>query len=760
MTWRGLLVIFLRKGIRGFLTKKSVLSLLTLLITILIVCAIYGHNMGDSFVGLDRALYAPILETGKFLETAKLLFWDTKGAIIPGYYAPLSSMSLMVDKWLIGSEIPAPRWTLLLNLLFHCANGILVFLLLRTLGVPRVASHLATFIFLVHPVQVSSVCWFAERKNLMSMSFYLIAYFSYVRFRIGNSPFPYLAAILCFVASCMSKPAVILFPCVLVVNELLGVPADSDAGPKTGQLETPIEHGHPGEKSKARSPARSLETSWRRVTRTTIWPTVPFFVISLCFGLIAIGTEPADYIELPLLHRPFLAASAICFYVSKIVLPIEIVHIYPRWNIDSASFEWWIPIIILIVATILLYRFRKKFGIFFWWGLANFLVALVPVLGIVKFGSLGISFVSNHFLYLPMLGISCSMAVLITGPLERIKRPVRYAVIAAAVSYLAFVAAQTWRQTGMWENSLILWTHTVWKTPSSHTARNMLGIAMLRAGKPAEATRHIERALEIDPTHFETYNNLGEARARLGEMEEAEKLFRKAIEIKPNFVSAYNNLGLLMLASGRVGRAINLFERAIQIKSLRAEPYNNLGAALMKSKRIGEAAESFQKAVSIYPGFARAHANLGFAMMNLGKIAKATEHLKKAVAIDPDLAMPHYILGRTLESAGDFGQAAAEFNSALKVEPEMEAAHYHLANTLVKLRRAAEAIAHYEKAVELNPSNAEALNNLGALYMMSSRLQDAVAVFRKALKLKPDMHEIKRNLEEALRQRDKSSKER
>ena len=134
------------------LTGRSPWLLLALCVAITI--ALYLPHLATAFIDWDLVAYRTILYTTDYWHTAVRLFTDFQGKVVTGYYAPLASISLMMDKWFLGSTEPSAWFTLLVNLLFHCLNGILVCLVLRAVGAGRRVAILAAFIFLIHPVQV------------------------------------------------------------------------------------------------------------------------------------------------------------------------------------------------------------------------------------------------------------------------------------------------------------------------------------------------------------------------------------------------------------------------------------------------------------------------------------------------------------------------------------------------------------------------------------------------------------------------------
>jgi len=204
------------------MTIRSVLVLGLIVATL----AVYVPNLGDSFIGPDLTSYRTALFSNDFLDTALILFQDFQGKLAGGYYAPLCSIGLMLDKVFIGSNIPAPKLTYFVSFLFHCVNGILLYVLLGRLRAGPTVSIVTTFIFLVHPVQIPGVLWMAERKTVMAAAFYLIAYLCYMNYRRTSARTYYALALTAFVVGLLSKPTVVVLSLVLLITEMLGMVRD------------------------------------------------------------------------------------------------------------------------------------------------------------------------------------------------------------------------------------------------------------------------------------------------------------------------------------------------------------------------------------------------------------------------------------------------------------------------------------------------------------------------------------------------------
>lgn len=667
-------------------TRKDLLLVAAL---VGVTLALYVPGLGNSFVDWDLEAYRPVLYTTDYSGTAWGLITDLKGRIVSGYYAPLSSLSLMMDKWLAGSSVPVPRTTLLINLLIHCLNGVIVFSLIRLVGGGSLIAAMATFVFLLHPIQVPSVLWFAQRKGLLAGTFYLGAYLAYVHHRQSDRSATYGLCLALFIAGLLSKPTVVTLPLALLLTEVILADA----------------LGMGDDYGKAEGGAVQREGLTRKVLGSLslggLIRLVPFFVIAAGFGLLTLGTERVSGHDLPMLERPFIAASALWFYLGKIVVPINLSPLYPRWNVDLFSAFWWLPLASLSFGLVLIAIYREKIGNRMLWGLANFVVPLLPVIGLFKFAYLDLSYAGDHLVYLAVMGISLCMSLLAFGFISRIHRPLRYMAAALVVSYLAFYAVQTVRQTRIWENSVSLWTHNLRHNPDNWRSHNALGHALLQAGQADRSVEHFRKTLELRKAVGAVYD--GESRTREGSSgkDQAQQQLTTRRKWKEDLAGTHYNLGIALWKSGNLPEAIQHLERAVRQKPRFDKALNNLGVVYLLSGKIPESIEQLRQAVRVNPGNVDAHCNLGIALLQSGKQALAIEEFREALRHKPDFTKALKDLGTAYLMAGKPSEAVSSLRRAVEINPTDPEAHQSLGTAWKRLGDRSRAELHFKKANEL-----------------------------------------------------------
>ena len=514
-------------------------------------------------------------------------------AATPQYY-PLVYTSFWLEHHLWGLN---PLGYHLVNLVLHALAAILLWRALVRLGIP--GAWLAAAIFAVHPVEVESVAWITERKNVLSAVFYFAAALTYLRFesmRDEEDPGPqrrylYFASLFLFVLALLSKTVACSLPAALLLVRWW----------KTG-----------------------------RIKRQDVLPLLPFLAFGLGLGLLTAWLEKhhvraeGEEWALTFGQRFLIAGRALWFYASKLLWPANLTFIYARWDV-SAAFGWaWLfpSAFAAVVAT--LWQMRARIGRGPLVALLFFAGTLFPALGFMNVYPFRYSFVADHFQYLASVGL----IVLAAAGLARLPRLIPPIL-------LAVLALLTWKQVGIYRGLETLWSDTVEKNPESWMAQNNLGIALQQKGQQDEAIAHFQKALELDPNKFEIQNNLGYLLSVGGRLPEAFVHLEKALEINPNYAEAHYNLGNALLRTGRVAEAIVQLQQALEIDPNYVPAHSNLGSAFLQTGQLDESLAHLQKALEIDPDYKAAHFNLANTLLQMGRTEEAVSHLERVLAIDP-----------------------------------------------------------------------------------------------------------------------------
>src|SRR5882724_10996824 len=510
-------------------------------------------------------------------------------------YQPLHYSSSRLQERFWGDS---PTGYHLVNLLLHIGCVVLVLKILRFLRIR--GAKLATIVFALHPVNVETVAWIAERKNTLSGLFALAATLWYLKFDETRSRRWYALALGLFLLGLLSKTAIVTLPLALLVIFWW----------KRGAI------------------------PWRR----DVVPLIPFFFLSAAAGLMTWWVEygnigyKASTLAFSLVDRCLIAGRAFWFQLGKLLWPSNLMFVYPRWEINAAvGWQYLFPLAVLGLLGIL-WSLRR-------WsraplaGVLVYIFLLLPSLGFLNIYFFFYSFVSDHWQYLACLGIITPCAsgiVLLAGQLKswQVWLERGTTLLLAGVLFLL-----TWQQSRMYTNVETLYRTTIARNPSCWMAQVNLGNILYQANRIPEAMDLFNQAMRIKPAVG--YYSVGNALLLKGRTSEAIEQYKQALQINPDYAEAHHNLGSAFFLMGRTPEAIEQFEQALRINPYYAKAHNNLGHALVQTGRAPEAIDHYKEALRITPNSADAHNNLAAALAQMGRTSEAIEQLKAALRIKP-----------------------------------------------------------------------------------------------------------------------------
>ena len=568
------------------------------------------------------------------------------------------------------------------NILLHSLAAMLFWKLLQRLQVP--GAWLAAAIFALHPLMVESVGWVTERKNVLSLVFYLGALLAYLRYTQGVTGGKcqeartdcILSRVTCRVSHfyCL---AFVLFLCALLS--------------KTTAFSLPA--------------VILLINWWQRGRirwRMDVLPTLPFFGLSVGLCLVTawleknhVGARGPDF-ALSFPERCLIAGHVFWFYIGKLLWPAKLCFVYPRWHLDMGSWWPWLYPATAVCMLLELWLVRSRIGrgpavaAFFFVG------TLFPVLGFMNAYFMRYSFVCDHWGYLSSLGpIALTVAVVVRAA-ERLRRPVVFRAFTGMV--LAGLAVLTWRQAGMYANNETLWRTTLARNPNCWMAHYNLGLILAAQGKLDEAIQHNERTLQLKPDYAPALNNLGVTLVTQGKLDEAAACFHMAMQKHPDDPKIRNFLGMALAkahgdyANTLVGleqddEAMVEFRKALEFFPYFADGRRSLAVILLQKGRVDEAIAQFQIIREQYPDNPMASFDLGNAYFQKGQMDEASAFYQNALKIKPDDVSALNNLGMAFLKKGMVDEAAVQFRKALALQPDFALARTNLTKALLKKER-------------------------------------------------------------------------
>jgi tetratricopeptide (TPR) repeat protein len=518
-------------------------------------------------------------------------------ATTPQYY-PMAFTSFWVEYHLWQLN---PLGYHLTNVLLQALNAILLWTVLRRLDVP--GPWLVAAIFALYPVCVESVAWTSEIKNVLSGAFYLSAALLYLRFDRTRNRSLYFVALGLFVLGLMSKSVIATLPAALLVVFWW----------QRGKL------------------------SWKQ----DVLPLIPFFVAGVSAGLFTawmewtvVGAKGSEF-NFTFIERALIAGRAIWFYLGKLICPVNLIFIYPRWHVSQMI--WWqylYPATALLVTLGLWLLSRRNRGPLAAW--LFFVGTLFPALGFFNAYPFRYSFVADHFQYLATIGPLTLAVAGIDKLFRRLGNEREFWEPRFFGTLLLVLGGLTWYQCGMYADSEILWRVTLARNPDCWMARNNVGFVLAQKGEVDEAMAQFQQALQTNPEDPPSWNNVGNVLLHWGKVDEAIPYFQKALQLNPDYVEGHNNLGSALLQEGKVDEAMAQFQKALQIDPDYVEAYGNLGNVMLQEGKVDKAVAYYQKALQLSSHNANLHNNLGEALLRQGQFEQAIAHYQAAIKLEPN----------------------------------------------------------------------------------------------------------------------------
>jgi tetratricopeptide (TPR) repeat protein len=517
-----------------------------------------------------------------------------------GNWHPLTGLSHILDCQLFGLK-PGPHH--LVNLLFHIANTLLLFIVLRRMTAAFWQSAFVAALFALHPMHVQSVAWISERKDVLSTFFWILTMATYFSYTQKNTVARYILTLVLFATGLMAKPMLVTLPFVLLLLDFW--------------------------------PLNRMEPVNSRQIFCLVQEKIPFFTLSVVASIATFkvqksGTAVQQIDLLPIIVRVNNAVISYATYLLKMIWPARLAIFYPHLETEIPIWQILTAAVLILGITVFVIRFTKKYRYLFV-GWFWYMGTLVPVIGLVQVGAQAMA---DRYSYIPLIGLFIIVAwaandLLISWKYRKAVLPV------LSITVVLFLSVCTYLQTSYWQNSRTLFEHAVKVTNQNYIAYNNLGLTMLEQNKIEEAINLFQHALQIRPDLAEVYNNLGIALARQGKFDEAIAQLNTALQINPNYFDAYDGLSTFYGKLARYPEAIEACLHAVKIDPKNHLIYNRLGALYLRTKKYQQAIQAFQQAIRIKPDFAKAHYGLGIAYLQTGdKDSAMKEHeiLKKLKA--------------------------------------------------------------------------------------------------------------------------------
>jgi len=615
---------------------------------------------------------------------------------------PLTWLSHMLDCQLFGLK---PFWHHLISVLFHIANALLLFWILKNITGTMWTSAFVAAVFALHPLQVESVAWAAERKTVLSGLFWLLTMAAYIRYarqpRLGR----YLVVLLVFGLGIMTKPAVVTLPLVLLLLDYWPLERIGRPGPP---MAGKLRYATPG---KQRVGGASQKVSAVRL----IVEKIPLLALSVILSVMTLKAQQSGgavitFEKIPLDYRIANVFTSYIKYIGKMICPSRLAVFYsnPHVNLLEATVVVCALLFVLIsILSIYIGRRRRYVAVGWLW----YVVTLVPMIGLVQVGTQAMA---DRYMYISMLGL----LIIATWSVKDLIANNRHwktaaTVLAAIVLSSAVILTRT--QVKYWQDDMTLFAHTLKVTENNPLAEHNYGSALFEAGQLDEAIPHFNNAIRIIPTFVEARNNLGKIFLIQGKTNEAIACFNDVLRQNGGSAEAHYYLAMALGAQGKYNDAIKHFAMVPSLDTKYPDARYGMGLALMAANRPNEAIACFNDVLRQNGDSAEAHYNLGIALGKQKKYDEAIEHLAKVLQLNPMYPEAHNKIGFALQLAGRPDEAIKYLNEGLKINKGQET-YANLGSAYIQAGKYDLAIANLTKAIELKPDNIEVLNKLAWLF--------------------------------------------
>jgi Tfp pilus assembly protein PilF len=526
-----------------------------------------------------------------------------------GWWTIWFSPNDLVDFYPLKNTVQWMEWQLfgletlgyhLVNVFLHILGACLVWRLLSKFNLKY--AWLGGLLFAIHPANVESVAWMAELKNTLSLPPFLLAMCAWIDYDARGERRDYFKSWLLFLVAMLCKSTMVMFPVVIL-----------------------------------------LYAWWKRgrIGRQDIKLSAPFFALSLLLGLVTVVLQnrpafnPGVVVIGGPLSRLACAGGALSAYFLHGIAPFHLMPIYPQWPVESPTLLQFAPWVVCGGIFYGCWRKRKTWGRHVLLGLGFFLITLAPFLGFKTISFMKYTWVMDHFLYIPIIGLvglATAGFSLIQKHLSPASRPVGLGV---AATVLAFFAWESFTYAAVWVNHEALWSHTLEYYPDSWLAHRNLGNVWMRAGRLPEAMAEFQKAIAIKPNYAEAHSDLATTLQKGGHVPEATGEFEATLQIDPRNLVALNNLGVICWQARKWSEAETYFKRAAQAAPDDVDVLYNLGLVFMQENRAQDAVEQYEQALRIDPHSVNTYNSLGDALIKLHRWPEAQAAFEEVLRLDP-----------------------------------------------------------------------------------------------------------------------------
>ncbi len=591
------------------------------LIVLAVTFIVLFPSLQNKFVNLDDPQYVIENSVVKNLnsENLKTIFSEQ----FVGNYQPATMVSYMLDYKLFGLN---PFGYHLVNLIFHLLGTLFVFLIIKKISGNDLVAFITAFLFGIHPLHVESVTWIAERKDVLYGFFFLSSLYFYILHSKQEKLFSafFLISLILFVLSLLSKAQAVVLPVIFFAVDFF---------------------------------------MNRQPIKKTILEKIPFFVLAIAFGFIAIKVQGKagamqTFQYFPFYERILFSCYALMTYLYKLILPINLSCFYPYPETNDKINTVWVylsPAVLLVIAFLIWKYFRASKVVLF--GIAFFLISIILVLQLLPIGD---ALYADRYTYIPSIGIFFIASHFLVSHLKN------KMVMIFSFIYILWFCFASFQRTKVWHDSISLYTNAIDNGYKAAIIYNNRGKVLSDSSRNEEALKDFSSLVELKPRYPNGWRHKALIQERLEKKDEAIKSYTEEIKYFPDDTKNYLSRGTLLEGKNDFENAIKDFSKIIELSPNTGEGYYARAEAEGKSGKMTEALADINKAIAFAPDNGQAYNNRGIIFSMSGKFQEAVNDFTKSLQLKPDNYGAYTNRALAYKGMGKYSEALQDMMTARK----------------------------------------------------------------------------------------------
>jgi protein O-mannosyl-transferase len=596
-----------------------------LALVVLISFVVFSPVLHNSLLNWDDDIYItnnPLIHS--------FLLKEIFSQYVSGNYHPVTILAIATQYHFFGLN---PTGYHAVNLLLHLLNVILVFYSVFLLSDKMGVALIASLLFGIHPLHVESVAWAAELKDLLYTFFFLMSYIFYLKYTKTSKTIFYIIALLVFSVSLLSKAMAASLPVLLLLTDYF---------------------------------------KGRKINIKIILEKVPFFVLALFFGIVALlAQKSAGAVQDAVISLPqgiVFASYGFITYLLKLVIPFQLSAFYPypalvRGSIVIPGQYYVYLLLILILTSYIIYSLRFSKKIFFGFGFFAVTVFLV-----LQLWPVGGTIMADRYTYIPSIGI-----FYLAGEglyLLWNKKKLKWITVILLSVFTIFYSVKTYARCSVWNNDLTLWNDVISQHKTVVMAYYKRGVYLFNEKKYDEALADFNKSIEMNKTFAAAFYFRGEIFIHKEKYDRALDDFNKTLELNPNTISAYYNRGLAFMNEKMPDKALQDFNKTIELNKNYTSAYYSRGVVYMNEKNYEKALEDFNKTNELDKNYIEAYVNRGNILREINRHEEALKDYDKAIELKPDFAIIYNNRGILFYKEKRYEEAIANYSKAISLKTD------------------------------------------------------------------------------------------